>query len=147
MSEQQVNNVLGTAIDKIRDMVDVNTVIGEPIQTADGATIIPISKVTYGFASGGSDFGTKRTESGSKMGFMGGAGAGVSIHPVAFLSVYNGEVKVLQIEPYTSSVDRAIERVPDIVDKFSFLLSKENKDKKKENDGASEESPDTQEED
>ena len=132
MSEQNVSNVLSTTIEKIKEVVDVNTVIGNPIHTEDGATIIPVSKVNYGFASGGSDLPTKKE--GSKDSFIGGAGAGVTIQPVAFLSVSNGEAKVLQIEPYNNSIDRAVEKVPDIMDKISELLQRGKNKKDKQDD-------------
>ena len=134
MSEQSVNNVLSTTIEKIKEVVDVNTVIGDPIHTEDGATIIPVSKVNYGFASGGLDLPSKKPEKGDS--FAGGAGAGVTIQPVAFLAVSNGEAKVLQIEPYNSSIDRAVEKVPDIMDKISTFFKKA---KGKENENGQEE--------
>ena len=128
MSENQVNNLLGVTMDKIKQMVDVNTVIGSPVTTPDGTTVIPVSRVSYGFASGGSDLPSK-TQPAAGL-FAGGSGAGI-----AFLTIHEGHVRVLQIEPYLSSVDRALEKVPDVVDKLSALFQKEEKEKAPENAG------------
>lgn len=126
MSENQVNNLLGVTMDKIKQMVDVNTVIGSPVTTPDGTTVIPVSRVSYGFASGGSDLPSK-TQPAAGL-FAGGSGAGITISPIAFLAIHEGHVRVLQIEPYLSSVDRALEKVPDVVDKLSALFQKEEKE-------------------
>lgn len=133
MSEQQVNNVLNTTIEKIKQMVDVNTVIGDMIRTEDGTTIIPVSKISYGFASGGSDLPSKKTEGNAKESFLGGAGAGVTIQPMAFVAVSNGTARVLQLEPYNDSIDRAIEKVPDVMDKLIALFQKDKGNDKSEN--------------
>lgn len=110
-------------MDKIRQMVDVNCVIGDPITTPDGTTIIPISRISYGFASGGSDLPSKaQPEKGM---FAGGSGAGITINPIAFLVVNQGNVRMLQIEPYVSSVDRIIASAPDMVDKITGLFKKD----------------------
>ena len=125
MSENQVNNLLGVTMDKIKQMVDVNTVIGSPVTTPDGTTVIPVSRVSYGFASGGSDLPSK-TQPAAGL-FAGGSGAGITISPIAFLTIHQGNVRVLQIEPYLSSVDRALEKVPDVVDKVTALFQKEDR--------------------
>ncbi len=135
MSENQVNNLLGVTMDKIKQMVDVNTVIGSPVTTPDGTTVIPVSRVSYGFASGGSDLPSK-TQPAAGL-FAGGSGAGITISPIAFLTIHEGHVRVLQIEPYLSSVDRALEKVPDVVDKLSALFQKEEKEEAPENAGQS----------
>lgn len=124
MSDNQVNNLLGVTMDKIKQMVDVNTVIGSPVTTPDGTTVIPVSRVSYGFASGGSDLPSK-TQPAAGL-FAGGSGAGITISPIAFLTIHQGNVRVLQIEPYLSSVDRALEKVPDVVDKVTSLFQKED---------------------
>ena len=142
MSENQVNNLLGVTMDKIKQMVDVNTVIGSPVTTPDGTTVIPVSRVSYGFASGGSDLPSK-TQPAAGL-FAGGSGAGITISPIAFLTIHEGHVRVLQIEPYLSSVDRALEKVPDVVDKLSALFQKEEKEEAPENAGQpGKASPDT----
>ena len=120
MSDNQVNNLLGVTMDKIKQMVDVNTVIGDPVTTPDGTTVIPVSRVSYGFASGGSDLPSKAQPSA-------GLFAGSTISPIAFLTIHQGNVRVLQIEPYLSSVDRALEKVPDVVDKVTALFQKEDR--------------------
>ena len=130
MSDNQVNNLLGVTMDKIKQMVDVNTVIGSPVTTPDGTTVIPVSRVSYGFASGGSDLPSK-TQPSSGL-FAGGSGAGITISPIAFLTIHEGHVRVLQIEPYLSSVDRALEKVPDVVDKITSLFQKEETPAKEE---------------
>ena len=125
MSDNQVNNLLGVTMDKIKQMVDVNTVIGDPVTTPDGTTVIPVSRVSYGFASGGSDLPSKAQPYAGL--FAGGSGAGITISPIAFLTIHQGNVRVLQIEPYLSSVDRALEKVPDVVDKVTSLFQKEDR--------------------
>lgn len=133
MSEHPIEGLMETTLDKIKQMVDVNTVIGNPITTADGTTIIPVSKVTYGFASGGSEFASKKAENNTLFG--GGSGAGVTINPIAFIAVSNGEAKLLNIENFQGSQDRAVAMVPELIDKIVGLFKKDKKDeeKKKEN--------------
>lgn len=122
MSSNKVNDLLGVSMDKIKQMVDVNTVVGDPVTTPDGTTVIPISRVNYGFAAGGSDLPSKSQPAGGL--FAGGSGAGVTVSPVAFLSIHNGNVRVIQIEPYFSPVDRVLEKIPDIADMLSSLFKK-----------------------
>jgi len=106
-------------------MIDANTIVGEPIATADGLTLIPVSKVSFGFAGGGSDFAQKQ----DKNGFGGGVGAGVNITPVAFVIAKDGEVEMMYITPPAmSSVDRIIDTVPEVIDKITAFVSKD-KDK------------------
>ena len=129
MKDQSASGVLATAIDKIKDMVDCQTIIGDPIDAGDGIKVIPISKVTYGFASGGSDFPTKT----SKELFGGGGGAGVTIQPVAFLVINKGEVSVKYIcEGSESSAERIIGMVPDVVNKVGDIINKFSKDGKED---------------
>lgn len=123
MSENKINDFMSTAMSGIRDMIDVNTIVGNPVTTPDGTTVIPISKVCFGFASGGSDFG-KQPE---KQKFGGGSGAGVSITPVAFLSVTADGVKVLPVEQDESGLDKAIESVPGVIEKLSKMFKKKKK--------------------
>lgn len=124
MSEhQKLNEVLNASIAKIKEMTDVNTVIGDPITTPNGTTVIPISRVSCGFAAGGSDLPSKsQPQSGL---FGGGTGAGITIVPIAFLVIQNNNVRVMQIEPYYGPVDRALEKVPEVVDKITALFQKE----------------------
>ena len=113
-----IEGLMGVTMDKIREMVDVNTIIGEPI-TADGTTIIPISKVSFGFASGGSDLPTKTP----KDLFGGGAGAGITIQPIAFIVVKNNEVKLLQMNVNGNVATGIVNMVPDVVDKIGNIIN------------------------
>lgn len=113
-----VKNLMGTSVEKIREMVDTNTVIGEPITTSDGTTVIPVSKVSYGFASGGSDLPNKNADSL----FGGGGGAGINITPIAFLVISDGDVRLLPISSKPDSADRIVSMVPDLVDTVSGLF-------------------------
>ncbi|MBQ7859352.1 MAG: GerW family sporulation protein, partial [Faecalibacterium sp.] len=114
MAEHPIQGLMGITLDKIREMVDSNTIIGKPISTPDGTTILPVSKVTFGFASGGSDFNSKNNA--NKDLFGGGSGAGVTIAPVAFLVVKDGHVRTIQLSDSSSGVDRAITMLPELVD-------------------------------
>ena len=122
MGNHQLTACLEQLWKKIKEMVDVDSVIGKPITTPDSTTVIPLSKVSYGFASGGSDFPAKSQP--AKDFFGGGAGAGITITPIAFLSICNGDVKLIQVEPFEGSADRIIQMVPDVVDKISETFSK-----------------------
>ncbi len=126
--EKSANGILRTTIEKVRDLVDVSTIIGEPITLPDGITIIPVSKVTYGFASGGSDFPSK-----NNVELFGGAGgAGITINPVAFLVVKDGEVTIKNITANDNAVERAVTMVPEMFDKVTSFVSKNKADSKRE---------------
>ena len=115
---QKLPNMLDGTIAKIREMVNANSVIGEPITTADGVTIIPVSKVSVGFGGGGSDFASKNATAG-ELPFGGGVGAGVKVTPIAFLIVKDGSVRMLPVAtPANTTVDRLVELVPDTLDKI-----------------------------
>lgn len=123
MSEK-LPNMLETTIQKIRDMVDANTVVGEPITTSDGTTILPVSKISIGLGGGGSDFASSKAQSG-QMPFGGGVGAGVKVTPVCFLVVKEGNVRILTIaEPANSTADRIVEMVPETLDRIGSFLDK-----------------------
>ncbi len=124
MSEKSAGAILSATIEKIRDLVDTSTIIGEPIYAEGGITIIPVSKVTYGFASGGADFPSKNT----KELFGGGGGAGVTITPVAFLVVNDGEVTLKHITAYDNAAERVVNLVPEMFDKVTGLVNKAKKD-------------------
>jgi len=112
-----------TTMHKVREMIDANTIVGEPITTADGITLIPVSKVSLGFAGGGSDL-VKKQE--LQNGFCGGLGAGVKIEPVAFIVVIGESVKLLHITPPAeTTLDRLIETVPEVIDKVSGFVKKD----------------------
>ena len=115
-------NMLENTIQKIREMVDVNSVIGEPITTPDGVTIIPVSKVSVGFGGGGSDF-TKDINA-----FGGGAGGGVKVTPICFLIVQNGSVRMMPVAaPASTTADRLVEMVPDTLDKLANFIDSHTK--------------------
>ena len=119
-------NMLENTIGKIREMVDVNSVVGDPITTPDGVTIIPISKVSIGFGGGGSDFVSKNVNKHENP-FGGGAGAGIQVTPVAFLIVKDGSVRMLPVaEPASTTADRMVEMAPDLLakleDTFDYVI-------------------------
>ncbi len=128
---QNLPNMLENTITKMRQMMDVNSVIGDPITTADGVTIIPISKITVGFAGGGSDYVSKHPNKQDNP-FGGGVGGGMNVTPVAFLIVKEGNVRMLPVAlPANSATERIIEMVPDLLDKVADFI--DNKlDKKPE---------------
>ena len=117
---QNLPNMLDNTIAKIREMVDSNSVVGEPIATVDGVTIIPISRISVGFGGGGSDFAVKTTQSDA---FGGGVGGGVKVTPIAFLVVKDGNVRMLPVAvPANTTADRLVEMIPDTLDKISAFL-------------------------
>ena len=119
-----LNDLMNSTMEKVSQMVDTNTIVGEPISTPDGVTLIPISKVTFGFGSGGGDYGKSQP----KENFGGGSGAGVKIDPVAFLVIKDGTTRVLPVAvPPVGTVDRIVEMVPDVLDRVEKYF-----DKKKE---------------
>lgn len=118
MKETPVNKIMESTLDKMREMVDVSTIIGEPIETGD-TTLIPVSKVSYGFTTGGTDLPSKQ----NKELFGGAGGGGITITPVAFIVIQDGKCRMMQINNYTSSADRAIAMIPELVDKVTELIS------------------------
>ena len=126
---QKLPNMLETTIQKIREMVDVNSVIGEPIQTNDGVTIIPVSKVSVGFGGGGSDYVSRNVNKLDNHPFGGGAGGGIKVTPIAFLIVKEGSVRMLPVAaPANTTTDRLVEQIPDTLDKIvSFIDSRTKK--------------------
>ncbi len=124
MNEHPINKLMGVTIEKIRTMVDSNTVVGDAINTADGTVIIPVSKISVGFASGGSDFPSKTP----KEMFGGGGGAGMNVTPVGFLVIQNGNVRMIQLADNKNAVDRAVAMLPDMVDKITVLFNKNKKE-------------------
>ena len=110
---------------KIRELVDVNTIVGSPITTVDGITLIPVSKVSFGFAAGGSDFQTKKAKEDAPDAFGGGSGAGVKIEPVSFLIIRDGSVRMISANAdEQNSVEKFIDAMPDIIDKLKEVLPK-----------------------
>lgn len=117
-----INEVLQTTMNKIHEIVDANTVVGQPIVTQDGVTLIPVSKLSFGFATGGSDFGKSANVPKS---FGGGAGAGVNITPISFLIVKDGQVRLLPVAPPPGdTASRVVEMVPEMFDKVTGYIDK-----------------------
>ena len=127
MAEHPIQNLMNVTMEKIHQMVDSNTIIGKPITTEDGITILPVSKVSFGFASAGTDFDGKNAA--NKDLFGGGSGAGVNIQPVAFLVVKDGVTRMLPVgTPAITTVDRVVEMVPQVMDRVeSFIDRKREK--------------------
>lgn len=120
-TKSNISNLLDVTMEKMRSIVDVNTVVGDAITTPDGVTLIPVSKVSYAFASGGSDFSVKD----GKTGFGGGNGAGVKVEPIGFLVVKDGSVRMVNITPPASTtLDRIIEKAPELMDSVQDFLAK-----------------------
>lgn len=126
---QNLPNMLDKTIEKIREMVNSNTVVGEPISTPDGVTIIPVSSISIGLGGGGSDFVSKNANANKENPFGGGVGAGVKVNPVAFLIVKDGSVRVMPMAvPASTTADRLVEMIPDTLDKIaSFVDSRKEK--------------------
>ena len=119
-----LNDLMRSTMEKIHEMVDTNTIVGQPITTPDGVTLIPISKVSFGFGSGGADYGKVQPKD-----FGGAAGAGVKIDPVAFLVIKEGTTRVLPVAvPASTTLDRVVEMVPDLMDKVEKYFDKKKED-------------------
>ena len=149
MAETKISDIIGTSLEKIRELADAETVIGEPILTAGGTTIVPVSKISMGFASGGLDYGTKNKPSDAAKNFGGGGGTGMTITPVAFLIIYSdGRVELMPLSGASSAgapttidkVSSIIDRTPDILAKIKAVFSK------KQNKNEAEEPAETSEE-
>ena len=120
--EHHIGNLMNITMEKIKEMIDVNTIIGDPITSPDGTLIIPVSKVSYGFASGGSDLPTKKE---NKDCFGGGSGAGVTIQPVAFLTVYQGDVRLVSVDSEEGTADKLVNMIPDVLKKVKGVFKKD----------------------
>lgn len=122
MNNHPIQGMMDTAMQKIKEMIDVNTIIGNPINASADVIIIPVSKVSFGFGSGGSDISSKST----KDLFGGGCAAGVSIQPLAFIFVSGKDVKILDVSQSKNTTDRVVKMVPDLIDKISKLFNKKS---------------------
>jgi sporulation protein YtfJ len=121
--ENSIGNMMAEAMDKIQTMVDANTVVGEPITTPDGVTLIPVSRVAFGFASGGNDASTS-----AKPNVWGGSGAAVKVEPIGFLMIKDGGARMVSIQPPAlSTADRVLDMVPEIMDKVEGYVDKYSK--------------------
>lgn len=141
MSEHPIEGLMTTAMSSIQDMIDVNTIIGEPIETSNNIVIIPISKVSFGFAAGGSEFKgetideyTKRDKEEEiqyRLPFGGGSGAGVTINPIAFLVIQANNVKLMPVN-HTSSLDKLLDYMPDLIEKTNNMMNRHMQNRKEE---------------
>ena len=127
MGNHPIDGLMSTAMQNIKEMVDVDTIVGAPVETPDGSVIIPISRVGFGFAAGGSEFGKKENEAEAMFG--GGSGGGVSISPVAFMVVGQGQIKLLPIEQANNPIDRILEMVPGLVEKVNEKINQKKAEK------------------
>lgn len=145
MAEHPIQGLMQTAMENIKDMVDVNTIIGDPVETSDGQVIIPVSKVGFGFAAGGSEFmgmtepnkegaGGAQEKGNQSYPFGGGSGGGVSITPVAFIVVGDKGIRVLNMESSGNLYDRLIDAVPNLIDKLKGLGKKKDSGDKDHHD-------------
>ena len=126
MAEHPIQGIMSTALQNIKEMVDVNTIVGNPVTTPDGTVIIPVSKVAFGFCAGGTEFGNPVVkEEGLKSNFGGGSGAGVTITPVAFLVVNGTNVRMLSMSSASTAADKIVDMIPEILTKFKEIISKE----------------------
>lgn len=128
----KIEGLVKTALEKVHELAECETVVGKPIVTADGTTIIPVSKISVGFASGGSDLPTKS----NKETFGGGSGGGVTITPIAFVAIYKGEAKLLQLTANAPKENAIIDMVPQVIDKITEFIDKK---KSEENTDSTEE--------
>ncbi len=141
MSEHPIEGLMTTAMNSIQNMIDVNTIIGEPIETSNNIIIIPISKVSFGFAAGGSEFKGETVNEYQKkekeeaiqyrLPFGGGSGAGVSINPIAFLVIQQNNVKLMPVE-HASSIDKLLDYIPEIIEKTNNMINRCVQNKKEE---------------
>ena len=127
MCNHPIEGLMSTAMQNIKEMVDVDTIVGAPVETPDGSVIIPISRVGFGFAAGGSEFGKKENEAEAMFG--GGSGGGVSISPVAFMVVGQGQIKLLPIEQANNPIDRILDMVPGLVEKVNEKINQKKAEK------------------
>ena len=125
-----IEGLMAETMGKLKHMIDVNTIVGEPITTSDGTTVIPVSRVGLGFGAGGSEFSAKPEDKLSDRAmFGGGCGGGVSVNPVAFLVIKNDSIRLLPVSDYASTTDRIIDMIPEVLNKFnSFIKEIKNKD-------------------
>lgn len=125
-----IEGIMGVSMDKIREMVDVNTIIGEPITAPEGTVIIPVSKVAFGFASGGSDLPAQAAER-----FAGGSGAGVTVKPEAFIVIKkDGSVQLLEMGKNTSPIEGIVDALPNVIEKIKQFMPEKNGGDAKEKD-------------
>ena len=137
MSATPIEGLMNETLGNLKHMIDVNTIVGDAVTTPDGTTIIPVSKVAFGFGAGGCEFGAKKAgEKEEKPLFGGGCGGGVSLKPIAFLVVKNDSIRLLPVNTSTSTTDRIIDMIPEVLNKFNSIIddfrNKKNEDEKSE---------------
>lgn len=120
MDKHPIENIMTATMENIRDMVDVNTVVGDPVTAAEGATIIPISRVSFGFVSGGGEYGAKPELAATP--FAGGTGAGVTVQPMGFLTIAGNQVRLTPVQ-YAAPVERVIDLLPGLMEDVKALIS------------------------
>jgi len=128
MTEHPIKGLMETAMSSIKEMVDVNTIVGNAVNAPDGSIIIPISKVSFGFGAGGSEFGERsQIAPDANANFGGGSGGGAVIEPVAFMVVGQGQIRLMPMDKETSPVEDIIEKVPTLIDKVAEFFKKKDK--------------------
>ncbi|WLV23791.1 GerW family sporulation protein [Aciduricibacillus chroicocephali] len=142
MSNHPIDSLMTTAMENLKDMIEANTIIGDPIETPDGGTIIPVSKVGFGFAAGGSDLPSGQQHSEDPIPFAGGSGGGVSVSPVAFLVITkDGSIKMVHLDEHTHIYEKLIDKAPETIEKLQKALkdalpSSESKQQKSDQGGS-----------
>jgi sporulation protein YtfJ len=135
MADHPIQGLMKTAMENLKEMVDVNTIVGDPVETPDGSVILPVSKVGFGFAAGGSEFDYEEEaqKDQSKVGlpFGGGSGGGVSITPVAFLIVNSSGIKMVHIDGQTHLYEKILDAAPQMFDKVQKMISNNKNNNKK----------------
>ncbi|MBQ1435909.1 MAG: GerW family sporulation protein [Clostridia bacterium] len=133
MNEHPIHDFMKTAMESIKSMVDVNTIVGTPIETSDGTIIIPVSKVSFGFVAGGSDIppakNNKEVQAPSDKPFGAAACSGVTLTPMAFLIVNKGQVKMVSVSNSITTIDKVIELVPDVIDRIKTIVDEKTGEK------------------
>ncbi|MHA6485569.1 GerW family sporulation protein [Bacillus cabrialesii] len=135
MADHPIQGLMKTAMENLKEMIDVNTIIGDPVETPDGSVILTVSKVGFGFAAGGSEFGGKPAEKKSgddetreqKLPFGGGSGGGVSITPIAFLIVGSTGIRMLHLDENTHLIEKILDAAPQTLERIQQMFKKNNK--------------------
>lgn len=131
MSDHPIQGLMTTAMENLKQMIDVNTIIGDPVETPDGSVILTVSKVGFGFAAGGSEFMMDKQADENKHPFGGGSGGGVSITPIAFLIVSSSGVKLLHLDENTHLYEKILDLAPQAVEKIQQMFKKKEQDENK----------------
>lgn len=129
--DQTVEGLMRTTMENIKKMVDVNTVVGDAVETKDGTVIVPVSRVSFAFVAGGGEFGSRDNTEAQNNPFAGGTGAGVTVQPLGFLATNNGQLRMLPVN-YNTTVDRIIDLVPNFIENVENMMAKREEKKKEE---------------